>query len=119
MIEPGVVPGYPLGELFDSYASTVPATAESSPGMTDNAGWRSSASSAWSGPEPCADPLPRCISGRRWWSNSDLFDDRFINYLPFVSLGWDYRQPWTLWEEKFELFGKGSYERFVDQPSPI
>ncbi|MBV7469059.1 DUF481 domain-containing protein [Aeromonas sp. sif0611] len=51
------------------------------------------------------------------WSNSDLFNERIINY-PFISLGWDYRQPLDLWQEKFELFSKGSYEKFVDQPSP-
>ena len=51
------------------------------------------------------------------WSNSDLFDERIINY-PFLSLGWDYRQPLELWQEKFELFSKGRYEKFIDQPSP-
>lgn len=51
------------------------------------------------------------------WSDSDLFDERIINY-PYLSLGWDYRQPVSVWQQRFELFSKGSYEKFIDQPSP-
>lgn len=51
------------------------------------------------------------------WSGSDLFDERIINY-PFLSLGWDYRQPISVWQQRLELFSKGSYEKFIDQPSP-
>ena len=51
------------------------------------------------------------------WEYSDLFDERIINY-PVVNLGWDYRQPLSLWQQRFELFSKGSYEKFIDQPSP-
>lgn len=51
------------------------------------------------------------------WSNSDLFDERIIDY-PFINLGWDYRQPISVWQQRFELFSKGTYEKFIDQPSP-
>ncbi|MGY4040878.1 hypothetical protein ACW5WJ_03270, partial [Aeromonas hydrophila] len=30
----------------------------------------------------------------------------------------DYRQPIALWSEQLELFSKGSYKRYLDQPSP-
>ncbi|MFQ2287425.1 DUF481 domain-containing protein [Aeromonas dhakensis] len=46
-----------------------------------------------------------------------LFNDRIINY-PLLGLGWDYRQPVDLWSEKLELFSKGGYKRYLDQPSP-
>ncbi|WP_368161426.1 DUF481 domain-containing protein [Aeromonas sp. R5-3] len=45
-----------------------------------------------------------------------LFNDRIINY-PLLGLGWDYRQPVDLWSEKLELFSKGGYKRYLDQPS--
>ncbi len=48
---------------------------------------------------------------------TDLFDERIINY-PLLGLGWDYRQPVTLWSEKLELFSKGNYKRYLAQPSP-
>lgn len=51
------------------------------------------------------------------WRDSPYFSERIINY-PFVNLGWDYRQPLALWQEKFEVFSKGSYEKFIRQPSP-
>lgn len=51
------------------------------------------------------------------WIYSDWFDERIINY-PVLSLGWDYRQPISLWQQRFELFSKGNYEKFLDQPSP-
>ena len=46
-----------------------------------------------------------------------LFNDRIINY-PLLGLGWDYRQPVALWSEQLELFSKGGYKRYLDQPSP-
>lgn len=51
------------------------------------------------------------------WIYSDLFDERIINY-PVAILGWDYRQPLSLWQQRLELFSKGNYEKFIDQPSP-
>ena len=38
------------------------------------------------------------------------------NEVPFVALGWDYRQPF--WARRVELFADGSYKRFLSQPSP-
>ncbi len=35
-----------------------------------------------------------------------------------MGLGWDYRQPIALWSEQLELFSKGTYKRYLDQPSP-
>ncbi len=35
-----------------------------------------------------------------------------------MGLGWDYRQPIALWSEQLELFSKGNYKRYLDQPSP-
>lgn len=51
------------------------------------------------------------------WRYSDLFDERIINY-PVINLSWDYRQPVLVWRQRFEIFSKGSYEKFIDQPSP-
>lgn len=50
-------------------------------------------------------------------SIAGIFDDRIINY-PFFNLGWDYRQPISLWSESLELFSKGGYKRYLAQPSP-
>lgn len=55
-----------------------------------------------------------------YWDNfiiPDIFNDRIISY-PLLGLGWDYRQPVALWSEQLELFSKGSYKRYLDQPSP-
>jgi hypothetical protein len=46
-----------------------------------------------------------------------IFNERIINY-PLLSLGWDYRQPVSLWSENIELFSKGNYKRYLAQPSP-
>ncbi|MFM1641737.1 DUF481 domain-containing protein [Aeromonas salmonicida] len=48
---------------------------------------------------------------------ANIFDDRIINY-PLLNLGWDYRQPVSLWSENIELFSKGGYKRYLAQPSP-
>lgn len=47
----------------------------------------------------------------------NIFDERIINY-PLLNLGWDYRQPVSLWSENIELFSKGGYKRYLAQPSP-
>lgn len=47
----------------------------------------------------------------------ELFGERIINY-PAVIFGWDYRQPIFLWQQRLELFSKGKYEKFINQPSP-
>ena len=46
-----------------------------------------------------------------------LFDSRIISY-PIGSLSWDYRQPFSLWRQQFELFSKGSYLKYLSQQSP-
>ena len=78
--------------------------------MTGNAGWSS---------------LCQPVRERAYFrpggvgATPDLFDDRIINY-PYVSLGVGLPAALgTLGRESSELFGKGSYEKFVDQPSPI
>lgn len=48
-------------------------------------------------------------------SNLDLlFDNGRANY-PFVSLGWDYKQP--LFDKSVEAFSTGTYFRYLHQPS--
>lgn len=42
---------------------------------------------------------------------------RIIDY-PFASISWDYRQPFSLWQEKLELFSQGQYLKYLAQPSP-
>lgn len=46
----------------------------------------------------------------------EVFGEHIINY-PAVILGWDYHQSIFLWQERFELFSKGNYEKFTNQPS--
>ncbi|MCS3454551.1 hypothetical protein M2366_000590 [Aeromonas sp. BIGb0405] len=46
----------------------------------------------------------------------ELFGSPHASY-PFASLGWDYRQP--VWEERIELFSKGTYIKYLDQDSPL
>ncbi|WED75277.1 DUF481 domain-containing protein [Aeromonas allosaccharophila] len=46
-----------------------------------------------------------------------LFDSRIISY-PIGSLGWDYRQPLAFWQQRFELFSKGTYLKYLSQSSP-
>lgn len=40
-----------------------------------------------------------------------------ISY-PIGELIWDYRQPLSFWQQPFELFSKGSYTKYLAQPSP-
>ncbi|MGH1409911.1 MAG: DUF481 domain-containing protein [Aeromonas sp.] len=40
-----------------------------------------------------------------------------ISY-PIGELSWDYRQPLSFWLQPFELFSKGSYTKYLAQPSP-
>ncbi|MCF3097689.1 DUF481 domain-containing protein [Aeromonas australiensis] len=47
-----------------------------------------------------------------------LFEGKRIIDYPFASLNWDYRQPFSFWKEKLELFSQGRYLRYLDQPSP-
>lgn len=61
--------------------------------------------------------LQRTYYTPSYWSNLDLFDDSIINY-PLISLGWDYRHSIILWQEKIEVFSKGTYEKYVRQPIP-
>ena len=51
------------------------------------------------------------------WAGLLLFDSRIISY-PIGSLSWDYRQPFSLWRQQFELFSKGSYLKYLSQQSP-
>ncbi|MCF7718329.1 DUF481 domain-containing protein [Aeromonas jandaei] len=51
------------------------------------------------------------------WPGLIFFDSRIISY-PIGSLGWDYRQPLSFWQQHLELFSKGSYLKYLAQPSP-
>ncbi|WP_323875218.1 DUF481 domain-containing protein [Aeromonas veronii] len=43
--------------------------------------------------------------------------ERVIDY-PFAGFNWDYRQPFSLWQEKMELFSQGRYLKYLAQASP-
>lgn len=63
--------------------------------------------------------LERAYFRPGYWDNfviADIFHDRIINY-PLLNLGWDYRQPISLWSENIELFSKGNYKKYLSQPS--
>lgn len=51
------------------------------------------------------------------WAGLVLFNSRIISY-PIGSLSWDYRQPFSFWRQQFELFSKGTYSKYLSQPSP-
>ena len=51
------------------------------------------------------------------WPGLVFFDSRIISY-PIGSLSWDYRQPLSFWQQRFELFSKGTYLKYLSQPSP-
>ncbi|MFM5364757.1 DUF481 domain-containing protein [Aeromonas veronii] len=51
------------------------------------------------------------------WAGGAWFDSRIISY-PFGSLSWDYRQPLLFWQQRLELFSKGSYLKYLAQSSP-
>ncbi|PJG60641.1 DUF481 domain-containing protein [Aeromonas cavernicola] len=63
--------------------------------------------------------LERAYFRDGYWESiaAGLFKERIIDY-PLFNLGLDYRQPFSLWQEKIELFSKGDYSRFIAQPSP-